>query len=599
MHSKQEGMVGGSDEGEHALSDACHAGIEAVGALADEELLSGTRRLVCQSSRVLAALLAHLAEVEARGLHRTRACATLFTYCVYELRMSEDAAFRRVGAARLVKRFPELLGAVERGELHLTALLLLGPHLTETNVVEVLARAKFRTKKEVVKLVRLLSPLPDVPSRIEPLGLERPRLRPTWGNLLAARHPIRELPRDECPSNWLPASHDGAAALFGASEDPTWPGDTRMRDDAVMQSCPTAPARIDQAEERSFEERVARAGADDSPQKNTRAPARIERAEETSWDESDASAGAADIPQRNALAPARIEGAEGAAKACDANTGPQTSINTETDAAETIDHAAPTLSGPQRYSVQFTASEEYVALVQEANALLAHALPSATLAEIHLRAMRTLVAELKKRRFAVRQQRAKSPVTRQPSCGDWATQTRADESLGNESILGGLIPAGPEKPAIQASDLECKSPAARASVNGAPERDAARQLRATALQDHAPHDEASNSSASPRQRVRTIPAAVRRRVFERDENRCAFVDARGVRCRETRRLELHHHEPFARGGPATVENLSLYCSAHNALAAEQDFGRTSFINQREEQSHFTERMLARAAVPDG
>src|SRR5688572_5558363 len=187
MHSKQEEM-GGSGGGERARSEACEAsnttGIEAVGALTDEELLSGTRRLVCQSNRVLAALLAHLAEVEARGLHRTRACASLYIYCIYELRMSEDAAYRRVVAARLVKRFPVLFGAVERGELHLTALVLLAPHLTEANVAEVLARAKFRTKKEILKLVRLLSPLPDVPSRIEPLGLEtRSASRATWSNI--------------------------------------------------------------------------------------------------------------------------------------------------------------------------------------------------------------------------------------------------------------------------------------------------------------------------------------------------------------------------------------------------------------------------------
>lgn len=63
--------------------------------------------------------------------------------------MSEDAAYRRVAAARLVKRFPLLLGAIERGELHLTGILQLGPHLTETNLVEVLARAQFRTQKEI------------------------------------------------------------------------------------------------------------------------------------------------------------------------------------------------------------------------------------------------------------------------------------------------------------------------------------------------------------------------------------------------------------------------------------------------------------------
>src|SRR5687768_18434997 len=108
--------------------------------VSDVDLLTTTRQLVGRSNQLLATLLAHLAEVEARGLHRTRACASLYTYCIYELRMSEDAAYRRVGAARLVKRFPQLLGAIERGELHLTGVLQLGPHLTDANVPEVLAR---------------------------------------------------------------------------------------------------------------------------------------------------------------------------------------------------------------------------------------------------------------------------------------------------------------------------------------------------------------------------------------------------------------------------------------------------------------------------
>jgi hypothetical protein len=111
----------------HAALTVVGSGLEQV---SDDELLWSGCRLVGQSNRVLAALLAHLAEVEARGLHRVRACASLYTYCVYELRMSEDTAFRRVAASRWVTRFPPLLGAVERGEIHLTGLLLLGPHLT-------------------------------------------------------------------------------------------------------------------------------------------------------------------------------------------------------------------------------------------------------------------------------------------------------------------------------------------------------------------------------------------------------------------------------------------------------------------------------------
>src|SRR5215813_13417833 len=120
-----------------------------VASLTDAELLAGTRRLVGRSNQLLAELLAHLGEVESRGIHRTRACSSLYTYCIYELRFSEDEAFRRVAAARLVRRFPALFDAIASGELHLTGLLMLGPHLNEGNLVEVLARAKHRTKREL------------------------------------------------------------------------------------------------------------------------------------------------------------------------------------------------------------------------------------------------------------------------------------------------------------------------------------------------------------------------------------------------------------------------------------------------------------------
>jgi len=116
--------------------------------VSDADLLTATRGLVGRSNQLLAALLAHLAEVEARGVHRERACASLYTYCIYELRFSEDEAFRRVSAARLARRFPAVLNAVAAGELHLTGLLLLGPHLTEQNLIEVLARAKHRPRRK-------------------------------------------------------------------------------------------------------------------------------------------------------------------------------------------------------------------------------------------------------------------------------------------------------------------------------------------------------------------------------------------------------------------------------------------------------------------
>ncbi|HYO97499.1 MAG TPA: hypothetical protein VER33_23465 [Polyangiaceae bacterium] len=96
--------------------------------------------------------------------------------------MSEDAAASRFERRTLGESLPALLEAIAAGELHLTGLLMLGPHLTRENHVEVLARARFRTKKELAKLVRELHPLPLVPDEMEALGSEPlPAGEPTWG----------------------------------------------------------------------------------------------------------------------------------------------------------------------------------------------------------------------------------------------------------------------------------------------------------------------------------------------------------------------------------------------------------------------------------
>ena len=71
---------------------------------------------------------------------------------------------------------------------------------------------------------------------------------------------------------------------------------------------------------------------------------------------------------------------------------------------------------------------------------------------------------------------------------------------------------------------------------------------------------------------RHIPAAVKRAVWFRDRGQCAFVSKQGRRCKERSFLELHHLQPFALGGLATVGNIALRCRSHNALEAELVFG---------------------------
>ena len=70
---------------------------------------------------------------------------------------------------------------------------------------------------------------------------------------------------------------------------------------------------------------------------------------------------------------------------------------------------------------------------------------------------------------------------------------------------------------------------------------------------------------------RELPAATRRGVWARDGGRCTFVGPNG-RCTETSLLQFHHDDPFAMGGPPTVENIHLRCAAHNRYEAELFFG---------------------------
>ena len=73
-------------------------------------------------------------------------------------------------------------------------------------------------------------------------------------------------------------------------------------------------------------------------------------------------------------------------------------------------------------------------------------------------------------------------------------------------------------------------------------------------------------------RSRDLPRAVKRASWRRDGGQCAFVSPTGRRCSERTFLEFHHVQPYAKRGPATVENISLRCWRHNQYEAELIFG---------------------------
>jgi len=193
--------------------------------------------------------------------------------------------------------------------------------------------------------------------------------------------------------------------------------------------------------------------------------------------------------------------------------------------AATVDE----LAAPQQYKVQFTATEEYVRLIEEAKALLGHAAPRATVAEVQLRALRGFVEQLRKRKYG-----SAKPADR----------TARDSVSVVTSESDGAAGMGDESPEQSVSDAKAPQDVVDAQPCG-----------------------------------RHIPVAIRETVAARDGHRCSYVDTSGRRCLETRRLEFHHVVPFALRHAHEVSNVTLRCAAHNALAAEEDFGR-QFVHER-------------------
>ena len=149
--------------------------------LSDPVLLHELSTIVARDRANTAAMLAYLAEVDARRLYCPAGYPSMHAYCVNELRLSEESAFRRIRVARTAREFPAIFAAIEKGDLNLTAVLLLTPFLTAESVDELLAAAAGKCKAEIEQLLAQRFPKPDVPTRLEPVtpGVPAPTIPAT------------------------------------------------------------------------------------------------------------------------------------------------------------------------------------------------------------------------------------------------------------------------------------------------------------------------------------------------------------------------------------------------------------------------------------
>ncbi|HEY6554672.1 MAG TPA: hypothetical protein VI669_15040, partial [Vicinamibacteria bacterium] len=121
----------------------------ALAHLSDTVLLRNLVALVVQDRHTTASLLAHIAEVDFRRLYAPAGHSSMHAYCVDGLGLSEDAAYKRIQAARAARRFPAILEAIVQGRLHLSGACLLAPYLTQENAEELLVESAGRRKSEI------------------------------------------------------------------------------------------------------------------------------------------------------------------------------------------------------------------------------------------------------------------------------------------------------------------------------------------------------------------------------------------------------------------------------------------------------------------
>lgn len=345
----------------------------------DEEVLRRLAELVARSNRDTAELLDHLAEVEERHLHLAQGYDSMKSYCVGALRMSEDAAVRRITAAHTARRFPVLLEALGAGRIHLSAIGLIATSLTAANAENLVAAVTHRSNAEIRDLLVSWYPQP------EPLRLDD-GLTP---QVVVPQQPI--------------AIGVGPDRLVAPVLEPVGPL--------------PGPAR---------------------------ARARLTR------------------------------------------------ISAE------------------RHRLELSLAQETADKLRRVQALLGHAIPSGKLEDVLDRALDLALAELEKRKFA--------------------------------------MGAKPRK------EIPAKAP-------------------------------------------RTVPAHVKRAVYERDGGRCTFIGANGHRCGSTKRIEFDHVVPLARGGTSTLSNVRLVCAIHNQYAADQAFGR-DWMNSQRVRSELAREVPVRDSVHD-
>lgn len=146
-----------------------------LSSLSDDDLVARLTALVRQERCVLADVLAHIAEVDARRIYLVYGCSSMYVYCTELLGLSEAAAYMRIRAARLARTWPQVLEDIADGRLSLSGLNVLAPHVGPDGAL--IEAARGLSTRAIKELVAGANPAPDVPDAVTPVAEDRVVIR--------------------------------------------------------------------------------------------------------------------------------------------------------------------------------------------------------------------------------------------------------------------------------------------------------------------------------------------------------------------------------------------------------------------------------------
>jgi hypothetical protein len=149
------------------------------------------------------------ARADGRWRHFAAVISSLFAYCTEALGFCKSSAGRRIAAARVCRQFPEAFTWVANGELQLSVLCALRPHLNAENASELFAVCSRKSYEQVEVLLAARFPKPDVRDLIRRLPAAAGGT-PDMGSAAVAAGPM------ELKPGTAPTQGTTAPALFQA-----------------------------------------------------------------------------------------------------------------------------------------------------------------------------------------------------------------------------------------------------------------------------------------------------------------------------------------------------------------------------------------------